>query len=166
MIRRATREDVPQIARFIRDLAAYERLEHECDPDEARLREHLFGQAPVCGAFLAEHDGRPVGFALYFQTYSTFKSMPCMHLEDLFVVPEARGNGLGLALLRAVAAEAVARGCPRLDWNVLEWNAPAIRFYESRGARLLADWRTCRLDGAGLRRVAADAAGDRGKATG
>lgn len=157
MIRRATRGDVPHLARFIRGLAVYERLEHECDPDEGRLREHLFGPSPACGAFLAEHDGRPVGFALYYLSYSTFKTRPCLHLEDLFVDPAHRGRGIGLSLLRAVAALAVARGCPRLDWTVLDWNRPAIAFYEKQGARLLPDWRVCRLDGDALARVAAAA---------
>ncbi|MCU0863996.1 MAG: GNAT family N-acetyltransferase, partial [Planctomycetes bacterium] len=99
----------------------------------------------------------PVGFALFFQNYSTFKTRPCLHLEDLFVDPACRGKGIGLALLRATAAVAVARGCPRLDWNVLDWNAPAIGFYEAQGARLMSDWRLCRLDGEALASLAAAA---------
>lgn len=154
-IRTARLEDVPHIARFIRDLARYEEREHELDVDEARLRDHLFGSSPVCGALIAVADGAPVGFALHFTSYSTFRTEPCLHLEDLFVDPEQRGRGIGLALLRAVAALAVERGCARLDWTVLDWNKSAIAFYEQQGARLLPDWRVCRLDGDVLRRVAA-----------
>lgn len=156
-MRAATPADVPTIARFIRELARYEQLEHQLDLDEARLRDHLFGKHPACGALIAEADGGPAGFALWFQTYSTFRTRPCLHLEDLFVLPEFRGRGLGLALLRELAAVAVARDCPRLDWQVLDWNAPAIGFYEKQGARVLPDWRVCRLDGEALQKVAAAA---------
>jgi GNAT superfamily N-acetyltransferase len=149
-VRAATPADVPTIARFIRELARYEQLEHQLDLDEERLRDHLFGQHPACGAIRQ-------GFALWFQTYSTFRTRPCLHLEDLFVLPEFRGRGLGLALLRELAAVAVARDCPRLDWQVLDWNAPAIGFYEKQGARVLPDWRVCRLDGDALQKVAAAA---------
>ncbi|HEX5053080.1 MAG TPA: GNAT family N-acetyltransferase [Planctomycetota bacterium] len=154
VVRPAAPRDVPDIARFIRDLARYEKLEHQLDLDAARLHEHLFGASPACGALLAEVGGRAVGFALFFATYSTFRTRPCLHLEDLFVVPEHRGRGAGLALLRAVAAEALRRGCPRLDWNVLDWNVSAIGFYEKQGAAVLGDWRTCRLEGEALRRAA------------
>lgn len=157
-IRPAVSSDVPRIATFIRDLARYEKLEHLLELDEGRLREHLFGAVPACGALLAEHDGAPAGFALFFPTYSTFRTQVCLHLEDLFVQPELRGRGIGLALLRAVAAVAVARGCPRLDWQVLDWNVPAIGFYEKQGATLLRDWRVCRLDGEALRHCARAAA--------
>ena len=146
--------DVPQVAAFIRDLARYERLEHQVDLDETRLGEHLCGPQPACGALLARTGVEPVGFALFFPTYSTFRTQPCLWLEDLFVVPAHRGRGVGLALLRAVAAEAVRRGCPRLDWAVLDWNTPAIGFYERHGARVLADWRICRVDDDALRRLA------------
>ncbi len=156
-VRAATPADVPTIARFIRELARYEQLEHQLDLDEARLRDHLFGQHPACGALIAEASGVPAGFALWFQTYSTFRTRPCLHLEDLFVLPEFRDRGLGLALLRELAAVAVARDCPRLDWQVLDWNAPAIGFYEKQGARVLPDWRVCRLDGDALQKVAAAA---------
>lgn len=153
-MRAATPADVPAIARFIRELARYEQLEHHLEIDEPRLHAHLFGPVPACGALLADADGEPAGFALWFQTYSTFKTQPCLHLEDLFVLPRFRGRGLGLALLRSLAALAVARGCPRLDWQVLDWNAPAIAFYEKQGARVLTDWRVCRLDGDALRAAA------------
>ena len=153
-IRAAVPADVSAIAQFIVDLARYEHREHEVERDDARLREHLFGRTPVCAALLAEIDARPVGFALFFTSYSTFRMQPCVHLEDLFVQPERRGAGIGLQLLRAVAQVAVARGCPRLDWTVLDWNESAIRFYEKQGARLLPDWRVCRLDGDALLRCA------------
>lgn len=159
VIRPAAPADVPTIAQFIRDLARYEQLEHQLELDPDRLQRHLFGPTPACGALLAHWDGQPAGFALWFPTYSTFKTEVCMHLEDLFVRPELRGKGIGLALLRALAALAVARGCPRLDWQVLDWNAPAIGFYEKQGARLLHDWRVCRLDGDALQRCAAAAGG-------
>ncbi len=154
VVRPAGAEDAGHVARFICDLARYEKLEHQLDLDEARLREHLAGPQPACGALLAELDGVPVGFALFFPTYSTFRTRSCLHLEDLFVQPEQRGRGIGLALLRAVAAVAVARGCPRLDWNVLDWNTPAIGFYQRQGAQMLSDWRVCRLEGDALHNVA------------
>ena len=154
LIRKAVPGDEPVVARFILELARYEQLEHEVDLSEERLTEHLFGERPVCGALIAEHDRAPVGFALHFVSYSTFWCQPCLFLEDLFVVPEHRGRGYGLALLRACAKLAVERGCPRLDWHVLDWNQLAIDFYERQGARLLPDWRTCRLDGDALRAMA------------
>lgn len=157
VVRAAGPADAAQVAFFIRELARFERLEHQIDVDEARLQRHLAGPRPACEALLAEIDGKPVGFALFFATYSTFRTDVCMHLEDLFVLPEHRGEGIGLALLRSVAAIAVARGCPRLDWSVLDWNTGAIGFYERQGARLLPDWRTCRLDGEALQRAAAAA---------
>ncbi len=154
-IRAARPEDVATIVRFVADLAAYERLEHQLDLDADRLQAHLFGPSPACGALLAWVGAEPVGFALFFANYSTFRMRPCLYLEDLFVAPQHRGKGAGLALLRAVAAVAVERGCPRLDWSVLDWNAPAIGFYEKQGARLLTDWRICRLEGEALAAVAA-----------
>jgi GNAT superfamily N-acetyltransferase len=157
VVRAAGPGDAAQVAHFIRELARYERLEHQLDLDLGRLAAHLGGPQPACGALLAEQDGAPVGFALFFPTYSTFRTQACMHLEDLFVLPELRGRGIGLLLLRAVAAAAVARGCPRLDWNVLDWNTDAIGFYERQGAHLLADWRVCRLEGEALQRAAAAA---------
>ena len=149
-IRAAEPRDTAAIAAFILDLARYERREHECTIDLERLREHLFGPRPVCEALLAEIDARPIGFALFYTSYSTFRTAPCVHLEDLYVDPDRRGHGTGLALLRAVARIAVARGCPRLDWSVLDWNEPAIGFYRRHGATVLPDWRVCRLDGPAL----------------
>jgi len=148
MIRAAVPGDVPHILACIRALAEYERLEHELELDGAALERHLFGPQPVCRALIAEGDGGvAVGFALVFTTYSTFKTSPCMHLEDLFVFPEHRGHGHGVALLRAVAALAEEMGAASLRWNVLDWNTPAIEFYERMGAELLDDWRVCRVMG-------------------
>jgi GNAT superfamily N-acetyltransferase len=153
-IRTAVPGDEPIVARFILELARYERLEHEVDLSEERLTEHLFGERPVCGALIAEQDGEPVGFALHFISYSTFWCRPCLFLEDLYVSPEHRGGGHGLSLLRACAQLAVERDCPRLDWHVLDWNQLALDFYQRQGAEVLPDWRTCRLDGDALRAMA------------
>lgn len=157
VVRPARPSDVETICEFIAGLAAYERLEHQLDLCPDRLREHLFGAVPACSALLAEVDGEPIGFALFFRSYSTFRMRPCLYLEDLFVLPERRGLGAGIALLREVAREAVRQGCPRLDWSVLDWNEPAIRFYERQGARVMPDWRVCRLEGDALA-AAADVA--------
>lgn len=162
MIRRATPVDVPLLLRCIRELARYEKLEHELELDAARLHAALFGASAATFAFVAEEqdgDGgsQPVGFALGFATFSTFKTRSCLHLEDLFVLAEHRGKGHGLSLLRAVAGEAVRLCCARLQWNVLDWNVSAIGFYEAQGARLLTDWRICRVDGDALATMAAAA---------
>lgn len=148
-IRSAAPADVPLVLGFIRALARFEKLEHEVESGgaEERLRAHLFGPHPACEVLIAEAGGAPVGFALFFGVYSTFKTEVCIHLEDLFVEPEARGRGIGEGLLRAVAAVARDRGCARVQWNVLDWNAGAIAFYERLGATVLPDWRTCRVEG-------------------
>lgn len=159
-IRPAERHDVDTILRFIRELARYEKLEHEVDTSAERLHEHLFGERPVCEARIGEVDGVARGFALFFTSYTTFTTRPCMWLEDLFVEPEARGRGLGRALLADLAALCVERGMPRLDWYVLDWNEPAIGFYRRLGARTLDDWRVCRLQGEAL--AAMGRAGGRG----
>ncbi|GIW08700.1 MAG: N-acetyltransferase [Dehalococcoidia bacterium] len=151
-IRPATPADVPAIARLIRGLAEYERL--PAAPDEARLHEHLFGPRPYAEVLVADTAGRVVGFALFFSSYSTFLTRPGIYLEDLFVEPEHRGRGIGKALLARLARIAVERDCARLEWSVLNWNAPAIRFYDSLGAVPLDDWHTRRLSGEALRRVA------------
>ena len=155
MIRSATAADVPLIIQLIFQLAEYERLSDTLTLDANRLHEHLFGKRPCIEALIAEADGQPAGFALFFQNYSTFQCQPGMYLEDLFVRPQFRGRGLGRALLLAVAKLAVERGCGRMEWAVLDWNEPAIRFYESLGARPLDDWTKYRLTDTALRDVAA-----------
>ena len=154
-LRPATANDVPTILGFIKELAVYEKLEHQVVATEALLHEHLFGSRPAAEVVIAELDGRPVGFALYFQNFSTFLGRPGLFLEDLYVQPHARGHGVGKALLVHLAKLAVARGAGRFDWNVLDWNEPAIGFYQRLGATVLPDWRTCRLTGDALKRLAA-----------
>jgi GNAT superfamily N-acetyltransferase len=145
LIRAATPADVPEILRLIRELAVYEKLEHMAVGTDATLRESLFGAQPAAEAILAEVEGRAVGFALYFTTFSTFLCKPGIHLEDLFVEPEQRGSGIGRALLRHLARLAVERGCGRLEWNVLDWNTPSIRFYESLGSTIMKEWQLVRM---------------------
>ena len=154
MIRPATPADVPLVLELIAELARYEKLEHQLELDADRVREHLFGRDPAAFAWIAMHEGAPVGFALFFHNFSTFLGRPGIHLEDLFVRPEHRGEGHGLALLRTVARAAIDAGCPRLGWNVLDWNELAIGFYQAHGAEVLPDWRSCRLTGDALRRMA------------
>ena len=153
-IRRGTRRDVPTIVALIRGLAEYERLVHEVEITPAQARRHGFGRRPYFETLICRRGRRPVGFALYFFTYSTFLGRPSLYLEDLFVLPEERGRGAGRALLRALGKVAVARGCGRMEWTVLDWNAPAIRFYRRIGARLHKEWVHTRLTGAPLRRLA------------
>ncbi len=155
MVRPANAADVPLLLRCIRELARYEKLEHMLELDAERLDNALFGPNACAFALIAEDGAEPVGFALGFATFSTFKTNLCLHLEDLFVFEPHRGKGHGLRLLRAVAAEAVRRGASRLQWDVLDWNTPAIEFYEAQGASLLRDWRICRLDGGALAALAA-----------
>jgi GNAT superfamily N-acetyltransferase len=150
IIRPATRADLPLIAQFIRDLAEYEKLVHEVRFDEAKLAGHLFGSRPMAEVVIGEVGGEPQGFALFFHNFSTFEGRPGLYLEDLFVRPAARGSGLGRALLAHLAALAVERGCARLEWSVLDWNAPAIGFYEKLGARAMSDWTIMRVDGQAL----------------
>ena len=156
-IRSATRADLPLIAQFIRDLADYERLAHEVRFDEAVLGERLFGARPYAEVLIGEVDSVAEGFALFFHNFSTFEGKPGIYLEDLFVRPEARGAGLGKAFLQRLAQLAVERDCARLEWWVLDWNEPAIRFYKSLGARPMDDWTTYRVDGDALSALASDA---------
>ena len=153
-IRRATRRDVPTILGLIHGLAQYERLSLEVEATAERLRRHGFGRRPYFDTLLCWRGRSAVGFALYFYAYSTFLARPTLYLEDLFVLPDERGRGAGRALLSALARIAVRRGCGRLEWAVLDWNTPAIRFYEGLGARLRRDWVLTRLTGAPLRRLA------------
>ena len=153
-IRPATPADLPLIAQFIRDLADYEKLAHEVRFDEAKLGEKLFGARPYAEVVIGELDGTPQGFALFFHNFSTFEGRPGIYLEDLFVRPEARGSGLGKALLTHLAALCTARDCARLEWSVLDWNAPAIGFYQSLGAKLMDEWTVMRVDGDALTKLA------------
>ncbi len=152
-IRPATAADVPTILSFIRQLAEYERLLEHVTATEERLRATLFGADPAGEVLLAESEGTPVGFALFFRNYSTFLAQPGIYLEDLFVLPEARGRGAGRRLLQALAALAVERGCGRLEWAVLDWNRPAIGFYQRMGAEALDGWTVYRLTGEPLDRL-------------
>lgn len=152
-IRNAEEGDVPLILSFIKGLADYEKLSDEVEATEELLREHLFGPAAFAEVLLAEQDGEPVGFALFFQNFSTFLAKPGIFLEDLYVLPERRGRGYGVALLSHVARLAVERDCGRLEWSVLDWNEPAIRFYRSLGAVSMDEWTTNRLTGEPLRKL-------------
>jgi GNAT superfamily N-acetyltransferase len=149
-IRPASSFDLPLIAQFIRDLAAYEKLSHEVRFDDAVLGERLFGERPYAEVLIGEIDGAPQGFALFFHNFSTFEGKPGVYLEDLFVRPEARGSGLGKALLARLAAIAIKRDCARLEWSVLDWNEPAIAFYKSLDAKMMDEWTIMRVDGAAL----------------
>lgn len=149
-LRPATPADVPAILRCIRGLAEYERLAHECVATEAQLHATLFGPAPAAEVVLATLGEETAGFALWFRSYSTFLAQPGIYLEDLFVFPAHRGQGLGRRLLAHLARTAVERGYGRVEWAVLDWNVDAIRFYESLGAVPMADWTTYRLTGDAL----------------
>jgi GNAT superfamily N-acetyltransferase len=153
-IRRGTARDVPTILALIKGLAEYERLAHEVRATHGALRSHGFGRRPYFETIIGSRDGTPVGFALYFFTYSTFLASPSLYLEDLFVVPEERGRGAGRALLGELARIALRRGCGRMEWAVLDWNAPSIGFYEKLGAQLKREWILTRLTGEPLQRLA------------
>ena len=154
-IRRGTARDAGAICELIRGLARYERLERECIIAPADIRRHGFGRRPYFETLICRRDGRPIGLALYFFTYSTFLGRPTLYLEDLFVTPEDRGVGAGRALLRALARIAVRSGCGRMEWAVLDWNAPSIAFYKSIGAQVMSEWKICRLAGKPLHDFAA-----------
>jgi GNAT superfamily N-acetyltransferase len=153
-IRRGRPRDAVTILRLIRGLAEYERLAHQVDATVDRVRRHGFGPRPYFETLICRRNGRAVGFALYFFTYSTFLARPSLYLEDLFVLPEERGNGAGKALLARLARIAVRRGCGRMEWTVLDWNRPAIGFYRRLGANLHKEWILTRLTGEPLRRLA------------
>jgi GNAT superfamily N-acetyltransferase len=154
MIRPATIEDSSAICHLIRQLAKYARLEHEVTFDQSQLSDHLFGRRPWAEVLLADQAGQVVGFALFFHNYSTFAGKPGLYLEDLFVEPEHRGKGHGKALFQAVVRLAVERGCGRMEWSVLDWNEPAVRFYRSLGAKALDESTIYRLAGASLAEAA------------
>lgn len=149
-IRAAEAGDVPVIADLIRQLAKFEKLEDKVVLTEELLRKGLFGTRPYAEAVIAEKDAKPIGFALFFHTFSTFLARPGIYLEDLFVLEEHRGHGVGRALLSHLAHLAVERGCGRLEWSVLNWNQDAIRFYERLGARPNSEWTVYRLTGESL----------------
>jgi GNAT superfamily N-acetyltransferase len=149
-IRAATEQDVALVLSFIRELAAYEELESQVVADEELLREHLFGSRPAAEALIGELGGEPAAFALFFQNFSTFLGRPGIYLEDLFVRPQHRGRGLGTALLSHLARLSRDRGLGRLEWAVLDWNEPAIRFYRKLGAVPMDAWTVFRLSGDAL----------------
>jgi GNAT superfamily N-acetyltransferase len=155
-IERATEQDLDLILRLITGLAEYERLAHEVIATEAQLRESLFGPRPTAEVVIGYAGQTPVGFAVFFQNFSTFLGRPGLYLEDLFVVPEWRNHGFGRRLLVHVAKTAVERGCGRMEWSVLDWNEPARRFYFKLGARAMDEWTVFRLTGEALRQVAAE----------
>ena len=153
-IRPATVDDVPLIAQLIRELAEYERLADAAVATEAGLREQLFGEHPAAEVLIAEADGEPAGFALFFHTFSTFLGKRGLYLEDLFVRPRFRGAGLGRHLMAALARIAVQRGCGRFEWSVLDWNTPSIQFYDSLGAQPQSEWIRYRMTGDALAALA------------
>ena len=153
-IRPAAAHELPLVLEFIRELAVYERLEHEMSATTADLAASLFGPRPYAEVVFACLDGTPVGFALFFHNFSTLLGKPGIYLEDLFVRPQARGRGIGRRLLAWLARTTLERGCARLDWAVLDWNAPSIAFYRSVGAVAQDEWTTMRVSGAALERLA------------
>ena len=154
VIRDAARADTPLILGFINALAVYEKLEHESVATEADLARDLFGSSPNVFCQIAEWDGAPVGFALWYYTYSTFQGRHGIWLEDLFVYPEQRGRGIGKALLADLARRCLREDLGRLEWNVLDWNQPSIDFYKAQGATMMHEWERCRVAGDALRRLA------------
>jgi GNAT superfamily N-acetyltransferase len=152
-LRDAAPGDGELIAGFIRELAEYEKLAHEAQADPAELERALFGPAPKVFCDIAAWDGAPVGFALWFYNFSTFRGRHGIYLEDLYVRPDQRGRGVGKALITGLARRCIDQGLARLEWAVLEWNAPAIGFYQGLGAQVMDDWRICRLTGEALAKV-------------
>ncbi len=154
VIRLAVPDDAPTILAFIRELAEYEKLLHEVVADEAAIRTTLFGPRPAAEVLIGDLRGTPVGFALFFPTYSTFLAKPGLWLEDLFVRPAARGKGVGHALMAALARICVERDYGRFEWSVLDWNEPSLSFYASLGAVPMSEWTEQRLTGAPLAALA------------
>lgn len=149
-LRPAVAADSATLLRLITALADYEKLTHLVEATPEKIEQALFGARPHAEAIIAEVDGNAVGFALYFHNFSTFLAKPGLYLEDLFVEPAWRGHGIGKAMLRYLAALAVARGCGRFEWSVLDWNEPSIQFYRAMGADVMPDWRICRVTGKAL----------------
>ncbi len=158
VLRIATADDVGLILDFIRQLADYEKIADQVVADEDQLRQSLFGERRVAEVVIASYDDEPAGFALFFHNFSTILGRPGIYLEDLFVIPKLRGRGIGRVMLSFLARLAVERGCGRLEWWVLDWNEPAIRFYERLGAKSMDEWTVFRLTG--------DALGDLAKGRG
>lgn len=150
-IRAATPADVPTLVALIQALAEYEKLSHEVTGDPADLERCLFGDRPYAEAVIAEVEGAPAGMALYFYNFSTFLMRPGLYLEDLFVLPAYRRRGIGQALLVYLGKLALAQGCGRFEWSVLDWNTPAIEFYQRMGAEIKPEWQLCRVTGDALR---------------
>jgi GNAT superfamily N-acetyltransferase len=153
-LRPAEPQDTPLILAYVRELALYEQTPELAIASEADMRKAIFGPRPLAWAIMAEWEGRPAGFALWFYVFSTWEGKPGLYLEDLFVRPEFRGHGIGKALLKRVAAIALEQGCSRYQWSVLDWNQPSIDFYESQGARVMREWLLCRVEGEALVRLA------------
>jgi GNAT superfamily N-acetyltransferase len=153
-LRAATADDAPALVGLIRELAEFEQLTHLVVVTADSLAHQLFGPRPAAEAVVVEHAGAIVGFALFFTNFSTFLGRPGLYLEDLYVQPAYRGQGLGRRLLRHLGSLAVERGCGRFEWSVLDWNANAIRFYQGMGADVMPDWRICRVTGDALKRLA------------
>ncbi|GAB4535171.1 MAG: GNAT family N-acetyltransferase [Pleurocapsa sp.] len=153
-IRSCTPDDVGEIFALIQALAEYEKLSHQVTGSVRELREHLFGDRPYAEAIVAQWQDKIVGFALFFPNYSTFLTKPGIYLEDLFVLPDYRRQGIGKAMLTFVAQLAVERGVGRFEWSVLDWNSSAIAFYQNMGATVLPDWRICRVTDKALQNLA------------
>ena len=154
VLRDATEADLPEILRLVRALAEYEKMLDQAVSTEADFREALFGSSPRVFCMLAERDGRAVGQCIWFYTFSTFTGRPGLYVEDIFVEPEHRGLGIGKAFFRHLAQRAVAEGCARMEWQVLDWNEPAIRFYRGIGARGMTEWQVERITGEALTALA------------
>lgn len=153
-LRFATPDDIPTIMRFVRELAEFEREADKVVATEELLREAMFADRPAAEAVIAERDGEPLGMALFFHNFSTWTGWRGLYLEDLYVTPAARGQGVGAALLRYLAGVAVDRGCTRFEWAVLNWNTKAIEFYKAMGAEPMDDWTVNRVSGPALAKLA------------
>lgn len=153
-LRPAAPGDTPLILAYVRELALYEKAPEKAVATEADMRRAIFGERPLARVIMAEWDGKPAGFALWFYNFSTWEGKPSLYLEDLFVRPEFRGHGIGKALLKRLAAIALEEGCTRYAWSVLDWNQPSIDFYESQGAKVMREWLHCRVEGEALERLA------------
>jgi GNAT superfamily N-acetyltransferase len=153
-LRPAQPADIAQILTFIRELAEYERAPEKAVATPADIQRYVFGEHPLAFVVMADWNGAPAGFALWFYNFSTWEGRPVLYLEDLFVRPSLRGRGIGKALLKHLAAVALRKGCTRYVWQVMDWNKPSLEFYEAMGARVLEEWLTCRVEGEALVKLA------------